>query len=339
MAELLKLLSKTDGVSGNEHKLRAIIIERIKDITDDITVDSMGNLIAFKKGKKGGRTVAVTANMDEPGFIVSGITDKGYLKFKTVGTIDARKLVSKKVVIGDNRIKGVIGMKAIHLQTKSERENVVPADKLFIDIGAKNKTDAQKYVSLGDYVTFDTEFKILGDNIKGKALDRSGACRALIKALENEYDCDMYACFLVQHEVGARGAKIAAHRLNADAVITVSTADTTDMHGCEDENSGCKIGGGVVINYADKGVIADKELTDSMIKSAKKAKIKMQIKVLGQWSGDAGAMQTNGFAVKCLSAALPCRYSHSPVSIMSLDDIKNTAGYISLFLNKIGDMI
>lgn len=339
MAELLKMLSETNGVSGNENAVRDIIIEKIKDHADEIHVDSMGNVIALKRGADESKTFAVTANIDEPGFILSGITDKGYLKFKAVGTVDARKLVSKKVVIGDDKIKGVIGMKAIHLQTRSERENVVAVSKLFIDVGAKDKEEAEKCVKLGDYVTFDTEFTVLGDNVKGKALDRSGACLALIKAFQKEYKYNVCACFLVQHEVGARGAKIVSHRINPDAVLTVSAADTEDMYGCDDTNSGCKLGKGVVINYSDKTVIADKTFTDKMVKAAKKAKIKIQPKVMKPHSSDSGAMQTGAYGTACLNAVIPCRYSHSPVSIMSQSDISAAADYISLFLNEIGELI
>jgi endoglucanase len=269
MDELLKTLSETNGVSGNENAVRAVIISKIENLADEIRIDRMGNIIALKKGADSSKRIAVTANMDESGFIVSGITDKGYLKFKAVGTIDPRKLVSKRVVIGDNKIKGVIGMKAIHLQTRSEREDVVPVGKLFIDIGARDKAEAEKNVNLGDYVTFDTEFKAVGSVVKGKALDRSGACCALIKAMEADYPYDMYACFLVQHEVGSRGAKTVPEQIEADAVLTVSASDTEDMYGCEKDSAGCRVGDGAVVNYSDRMVIADKELTDKMLKTAK----------------------------------------------------------------------
>jgi len=339
MAELLKILSETNGVSGNEHLIRDVIIDAIKNDVDNITVDSMGNIIAYKKGRDSSKKIAVTANIDEPGFILSDITDKGYLKFKAVGNIDPRKIISKKVIVGEDKVKGIIGMKAIHLQTKSERENVVAVSKLFIDIGAKNKTSAEKRVKKGDYITFDTDFDKIGDNVKGKALDRSGVCHSLINALKGEFPYDVYALFLVQHEVGARGAKIASHRVNPDVVLTVSSADTTDMYGCDEVNSGANLGDGVVINYADKTVIADKKLTDYMAECAKEAEIKHQIKVLKSDSSDSGAMQISGDGTPCLNAVLPCRYSHSPVSLMSLADIDSMTQYISLFLNKIGEMI
>ncbi len=339
MAELLRIMSETNGVSGNEHLIRDVIIDAIKNDVDDITVDSMGNIIVYKKGRDSSKKIAVTANIDEPGFILSDITDKGYLKFKAVGNIDPRKIISKKVIVGEDNVKGIIGMKAIHLQTRSERENVVAVSKLFIDIGAKNKASAEKRVKKGDYITFDTDFEKIGDNVKGKALDRSGVCYSLVNALKGELPYDVYALFLVQHEVGARGAKIASHRVNPDVVLTVSSADTTDMYGCDDVNSGANLGDGVVINYADKTVIADKKLTDYMAECAKEAEINHQVKVLKSNGSDGGAMQTAGDGTPCLNAVLPCRYSHSPVSLMSLADIDSTTQYISLFLNKIGEMI
>ena len=152
-------------------------------------------LLHIKKAVTAVKKIAVAVNMDEPGFIISGVTEKGYLKFKAVGNIDPRKIISKKVVIGADKIKGVIGMKAIHLQTKSERENVVAVSKLFIDIGAKDKEDAEKYVKLGDYVTFDTEFMQIGSNVKGKALDRSGICTSLIDAIEKNINTTHICAF------------------------------------------------------------------------------------------------------------------------------------------------
>ena len=339
MADIMKRLSEENGVSGNETALRNLIIDEIEEYADNIEADTMGNLIALKKGKSSSKTLAVTANIDEPGFIVSAVTDTGYLKFKAVGTIDPRKVISKKVVIGDNKIKGVIGMKAIHLQTKSERENIVSVSKLFIDIGAKNKADAEKYVRLGDYVTFDTDFEVIGSNVKGKALDRSGACCAVINAMKTEYPFDTYFCFLAQHEVGSRGAKIISHRLNPDAVITVSSADTADMYGCEKNIGGASVGKGLVVSYSDRLFIADKKLTDAMIKAARSENINLQLNALKEFSGDAGAMQTSANGTRCLSISIPCRYSHSPVSIMSVDDVKSTSEYVGLFLNKIGEMI
>lgn len=336
MDKFLKTLSELNGVSGSEESVRNFLSERAKPYADEIKIDSMGNIIAFKRGLDSSKTLLVTANMDEPGFIISKITDKGYLKFKQVGNVDPRKIISKKVVVGSG-VRGVIGMKAIHLQTRAERENVVEADKLFIDIGAEDKESAEKRVKIGDYAAFDTNALVIDGRIKGKALDRSGCCAALMDVLEGNYPYDVCACFLAQSEVGSRGAKIIAHSVNADAVLSITSADTTDMYG--KTVSGTKLDGGTIINYADKNVIADKELTAFMSDEAEKMEIKVQKKPLTDFASDAGALQYNAGGVRCISAAVPCRYSHSPVSIMSLGDVSNTASYVRLFLNKIGEML
>ena len=338
MAELLERLSQARGVSGCEGDVRGIITDEIKNICDEITVDSMGNVIALKKGEDPSKRIVVIANMDEAGLIISGITEKGFLKFKLVGNIDPRKLVSKRVLIGEDRVKGVIGMKAIHLQTKDERENVVGADKLFIDIGENDLKSAEKRVKKGDYVMFDTSFENIGERVKGKALGRSASCAALVKALRGSFKYDVYACFTVQKEVGARGAQIVSRRIAPDASLTVWAAETSDMYGCK-EIGGCSLGKGAAIDVFDKSAVADRYVTDALSREAEMEEINIQKCVLTPYSSGMGAFQTAGDGTVCVSAAIPCRYECSPVSLMSLSDIDAVTDYISLFLRKIGDMI
>ena len=167
---LIKELCNLSGVSGNEGEVRNFIKEKITPYADEITVDTIGNLIALKKGD-GTKKVMVSCHTDEVGFIVSGANDNGFLEFKTVGGIDTRVIISKRVIIGDNKIPGVIGMKAVHLQKKSERETVPEVSSLYIDIGTKTKEEALSKVKLGDYVAFDTTFEMLGeDTFKAKAI-------------------------------------------------------------------------------------------------------------------------------------------------------------------------
>ena len=333
MADLIKRLSEDFGVSGAEDDVRRLIINEIKDKTDEITVDTMGNVIALKKGKTRGKTIAVAAPMDEVGLIISEITDKGYLKFKLVGSIDARKLVSKRVVTRSG-IKGVIGMKAVHLRTKSERETVTKTKDLFIDIGAKDKGDAEKRARLGEYVTFDTSFADLGERVKGKALERSAACAALINALDGEYPYDFYAVFTVQHEVGSRGAAAVSHRLNADAVLTVTAAETTDMYGCEAQ--GLKLGEGVTVSLRDMRVISDRSLAEKLLDTANENGIRVNRGVTSDTTDGAAAQLTDA---RVVSALIPCRYARSPVLIADKGDIEETEKFIKLYLNKIGELI
>jgi endoglucanase len=336
MVDLLEKLSNENGVSGNEDKIRQIIIDEVTPYADDISVDSIGNIIVHKSGT--GKKILVTAHMDEPGFILSGITDKGYIKFKSVGSMDSRTIISKRVSIGDNKIMGVIGMKAIHLQKRAERENTVDVSDLFIDIGAKDKAHAEKKVKLGDYITFDTSFGALNENVKGKALDSRIGCFCLIEALKKNYKNDIHAVFATQHEVGSRGAKVAAYNINADIALVLDTVESADMFKTADFEKNAKVGHGAVISYMDKRIIADKAASDKLLQMAEKANIKTQMKMSTVGATDGGAVQTSGLAAKTISIGVPCRYSHTPVSIASKADIKAALKLTELFLEN-GDEI
>lgn len=337
MAESLRMLSELTGVSGNENKIREYILEKINSKADDITVDSIGNIIALKKGKKSGRKIMVITNMDEAGFIVSGVTDSGYLKIKNVGNIDPRVIISKKVVIGKDNIKGIIGMKAIHLQKASERENTVDIADIFVDIGASSKKNALTKVKLGDYVTFDTEYKESDDVIFGKALDRMG-CACVIDAMDNECVCDTYFVFSAQKETGARGARVAAHRINPDISLTVGVVESSDMYGVDEKNVTARIGEGAVMDTMDKVSIKNALLMQKIKDHAKENSIKIQEKhsFLGMSIG--GAAQTSAEGAVMGGICIPCRYSHTPVCMMNKNDITAASDILKLFLEKIGDI-
>ncbi|CAG0947864.1 partial Putative aminopeptidase YsdC, partial [Anaerolineae bacterium] len=207
---LLEKLSNARGVSGNETEVREILIEAIKDRVAEYRVDSLGNLIALKKAKAArGRAplrVMLAAHMDEVGLMIVHHDSNGHLRFAKVGGIDDRVLLSKVVLIGKDKIPGVIGVKPIHLLKAKEREQVLDADSLTIDIGAKSKEEAQSAVKVGDYASFATEFGELGDGlVKGKSLDDRAGCAALVEILKRDYPFDLYGVFTVQEEVGARG--------------------------------------------------------------------------------------------------------------------------------------
>ena len=326
MAVHLKDISELHSVSGNEAKIREYIKSNIK--ADEIFTDTMGNLVAFVKGKSSQKKLAVVTHMDESGFIVSDFTDKGYIKFKNAGNIEPRTLISKRVVI-DERVMVIIGMKAIHLQTADERKNVVKIKDLFIDIGAKDKDEAKALVNKGDYICFDTEFKGLGGRVKGKALDRSGVY-CVCKAMENPPAYDTYFVFTVQKEIGSRGAMIISHRLGVDFAVLVDTVESADMYGVENRNAA--IDGGAVIDYANKRMISDKALNDRIFDLAKEKGIKIQKKTSAKGEGDY-AMQYGNGAKKCISINIPIRYANTPVELMSLSDVESVTSLLKLILN------
>ena len=166
MLRRLEELSNINGVSGDEGKVRRYIKEAIKDIPNvQMRTDTMGNLIVHKKGQ--GPKVMLAAHMDEVGMLVLGVLDNGLIAYSQRG-LDPRVVVSKRVVIGDDMVEGVIGAKAIHLQTREEMKAALAHSELFVDIGAKDKDDALKYVKPGDHIAFTTRFKRLGAWPKGR---------------------------------------------------------------------------------------------------------------------------------------------------------------------------
>ncbi|MDK2810922.1 MAG: hypothetical protein PWR27_1631 [Petroclostridium sp.] len=335
---LLKKLTEAIGVSGNEKAVRDIIIKEIGNDCENIAIDRMGNLIALKKGTEGnGKKVMLAAHMDEVGLIVTGITDTGFIKFKPVGGIDARILVSKKVVIGDNRIPGVIGLKAIHLQEPGERKQAVKVKNLYIDIGAKNKEDAEKKVNLGDYIGFDSSCVEFGNNlVKAKALDDRVGCAILIEMLKERYPFDLYACFTVQEEVGLRGAGVAAYTVSPDLALVVEGTTCSDVPGAEEHEHATTLGHGPAVSIMDRASYSNKGLSQLLYNLGKDNNIKVQYKRTTFGGNDAGKIHLTREGIPTAAISVPCRYIHSPVSVMNLDDYEGCKKIVRLFLHEIG---
>ncbi len=333
---MLKILTETDGVSGNEAAVREIIKREIKGYCDEIIIDSMGNMICKKYGNPNGKTVLLSAHMDEVGFIITKITDDGYLKFESVGGIDTKILLSQCVRI--NGIKGIISLKAVHLSTKEEREKIFKEKDLFIDIGAKSKAEAEKYVMVGDYCAFDSEYIEFGDMIKAKALDDRTGCAVLIDMLKKDTEINLICNFVVQEEVGLRGARVAINGLKPDFAIVVEGTTCNDLTGIPDEKRVTKSGGGAAISVMDYSSTADCEIVEALINVAKSNRIPWQYKASIRGGNDAGAISIAGGGIKTASVSVPCRYIHSPVSAMNKNDFIACRRLIEKFLEYAEEM-
>ena len=335
---LLKKLCDAFGVSGCEGEIRDIIIPEIKEYCDEIKIDSMGSVIALKRGRNHEKKVMLAAHMDEVGFIISGVTEKGYLEFKTVGGIDTRVIISKNVVVGKNKIPGVIGVKAIHLQSKSEREEVPKVKSLYIDIGAKDKEDALKYVNLGDYAAFATRYADFSDNcIKAKAIDDRAGCYVLTKLIKEPAEYDTYFCFTVQEEVGLRGARTAAYRIKPDIALVLEATTCADVHNTPEQSRVTDLGGGVAISFMDSGTIVNRDYIEFLKSISDGVKIQYKKTTLG--GNDAGAIHQTGSGIKTASLSIPCRYLHSPVGIASKSDIGAMEELAKRFLKRVNEVI
>ncbi len=327
---MLKILTRADGVSGNEMAVREIIKAEAEKFCDEIVIDPMGNMICKKFVSENAKTVLLSAHMDEVGFIISKITDDGYLKFESVGGIDTKILLSQRVRFND--IKGVISLKAVHLSTKEEREKVFKESDLFIDIGAKSKAEAEKYVTVGDYFAFDSEYIEFGDMIKAKALDDRIGCMILIDMLKKEHKVNLICAFTTQEEIGLRGAKTAVYDLNPDLAVVCEGTTCNDLSGVPDEKRVTKSGGGAAISVMDLASTADKELLEALIKIAEDNNIPWQYKASIRGGNDAGAISISGGGIKTASVSVPCRYIHSPVSAMNKKDFIACRDLIGKFL-------
>ena len=336
MKLMLKELCLINGTSGDEGKVCEYIIDKIKDYCE-YEVDALGSIIAFKKGRKTpNKKVCFNAHMDEVGFIITDITDEGYLRFTSVGGIDQRVCLDKVVKIND--IKGVIGDKALHLLSDEEAKLSPSFDKLLIDIGASSREEAEKYVSPGDFAYFDSEYYEFGSGfIKSKALDDRIGCMLLIKLIQSDLEYDTYFCFNTQEEVGLRGAKCTSFQVQSDISVILEATTASDLDGVTGSDRVCVAGEGPVISFMDRRTVYDRALFEHIMSVAKENKIPCQTKTAVAGGNDAGAIQTSGKGCRVCAISLACRYIHSASSVVKEEDIKNTEKLIFKLLETIYD--
>jgi len=324
---LLKKLSEAFGVSGHEDAVRQLIQDEIKDLVDEQRVDALGNLIALKKGGEPRRKVMVAAHMDEVGLMIVYVEREGSLRFRPVGGIDNRVLLSKKVLIGDNKVPGVIGAKPVHLLEEKARQQVVRVEEMSIDIGASSKEEAERLVKLGDYAAFDVSFVELGGSlrtVKGKAFDDRAGCAVLVELLRQSYPFDFYAVFTVQEEVGLRGAQVAAYSIAPHVAFALEGTVCDDLPKERDISPTTTLGAGPAITIMDRSVIADRRLVNLLVDTAHKHGIPYQFKQPGVGGTDAGAIHLARAGIPAAVVAVPARNIHSPVCTLSLNDLDNS---------------
>lgn len=336
MIELLKELCLINGISGDEEKVRDYIIEQIKDFCE-YEIDNLGSIIAFKKGAKTpDKRIMVSAHMDEVGFIVNYINDDGSLEFTSVGGVDPSVVMGKRVSVGEKEINGVVGSAAVHNISKSDREKAPKLSSLCVDIGAKSREEASKLVRLGDSVYFESEFLRHGDNkIMSKAIDDRFGCAVMIKLLQSELEYDTYFTFVVQEEIGLRGARAAAYTVNPDVAVVIEATTASDIPSAEGEKKVCLLGNGPVVSFMDRATIYSKELYDLAFDTANKINVKCQTKTMIAGGNDAGAIHTSGGGVKTIAVSLPCRYIHSPSSVADVRDIEDSYRLIEEIIKRI----
>ncbi|SJZ38394.1 M42 family metallopeptidase [Selenihalanaerobacter shriftii] len=333
---LLDKLSEAVGVSGAEYEIRDLIKEEVKDYVNEIKTDSLGNLIVYKDGDSSLPTLLLSAHMDEIGLMITKIEKNGLLSFKPVGAVDKRVLISKKVVVGKDKVPGIIGAKAIHLQKSSERKRPLKIKQLYIDIGANDQKTAKKLVNLGDTATFATKFSELGEKtVKGKAFDDRVGCSILVELLKKDYDFPFYGVFAVQEEVGLRGAGVAAYDIEPDLAIILEGTTASDVPESKEHAYSTTVGKGPALTMMDMTIIPNKELLQGIIKTADENQIDYQFRRSTSAGTDAGKVHLLKEGIPTVVISLPVRYIHSPISLLNLDDYQAAKGLVDKFCEKI----
>lgn len=333
---LLKKLTDAFGFSGFEDEVRNIIMEEIKDCDVDVSVDSMGNLVAFKLAHENpdAKTVMFAAHMDEVGFIVTDITDEGYIKFDCVGGVDPKVMISQRVMI--NGHYGVVGLKPIHLTTKEERQSTPDMEALFADIGAKSRAEAEEIVQKGDYFGFDSDYREFGNQIKAKAIDDRLGCMFMIEILKRKWNVNVVCAFTVQEEVGLRGIKTAARGINPDYAVVLEVTTCNDMTGVPENLRVTTMGKGPALTILDSACKTNRELVDLLICAAKSRNISWQFKTSTAGGNDSGNLCLVDGGIKTASVSVPCRYFHSASCVVDKRDIDSCRNLLCGFLEDAG---
>ncbi len=348
--DLLKKLTEAPGVSGREERIRELLLAETDGMWDETRVDSMGNLICLKRArvkpkaaKKGGdagaqpQKVMLACHMDEIGFYVRYIDDKGHLRLNAAGGFDTRNLFARRVLVqGRKDIVGVLnpGGRPIHISSEEDRKKIPEVKDFYVDL-FMDKAQVEKLVQIGDPVTLLQTTEMLGDAITGKSMDNRVALWTGINAIRkagNNLKYDTYFVACVQEEVGLRGATTAAYGINPDIGIAIDVTLACDTPGVDKEEQVTRLGDGVAIKWMDSSTISHHGLYEEFIAVAKAKKIKYQLEILPRGGTDAGALQRARAGSKAITLSIPTRYIHTVTESINKNDALAAVNLLAAWL-------
>lgn len=321
----LKTLCALCGTSGREHAVRAYILDVLRDMQlpeDAVRVDRLGNVLVHKKGvSPAKKKVMFSAHMDEVALMITQINEDGTLSFDAVGGVNAGAVIGRQVQVGKDLIPGVIGCKPVHLLSKADRKKPAEMSGLYCDIGTSSKQETLAHVRPGDVIYFCENAMDLGNgSLVSKAIDDRFGCAILLSLIRQELPYDTDFAFVVQEEVGLRGAGVAARQTNPDFAVILEATTAADIPGSSGADRVCRLGEGAVISFIDGRTVYDKALYDLAVSTCEDKKIKWQTKTKIAGGNDAGSIQNAGDGVRVLAVSVPCRYLHAPASVIRTAD-------------------
>lgn len=340
MKELLKQLCELDGVPGYEDEVREFIEKQAAPYADEMLVDAVGNLIVFKKGAKPRKhPLLVMAHMDEVGFLVRDITEDGMLKLAKAGGIDPRVLIGRRMRVGEQKLPGIISLKAIHLTTPEERKEAPGLDSLYIDIGCTSREEAEALVMRGEPAVFDSRFMEFGvDCVKAKAIDDRIGCAVMLELLKNNLPYDTYFAFVVGEEIGSRGATVAGRRIQPGCVMVIEGTTAADMPDVAPHKQSCRQRQGAVVSLMDSDTVYSREFREKMLKAADEKGVKWQYRKSANGGTDAGVGTTSGPAALAFGLSAPVRYIHCACNVAYLPDLEEVRKLAEIVIEEAGEL-
>jgi endoglucanase len=331
---LLERLCNASGISGDEGEVRAIVLEQVRPLADEVHIDALGSVLVTRhaRGVENPLRVMLDAHMDEVGLMIVGDEEGGLFRFVKVGGIDDRALPGKMVLVGKDQVPGVIGAKPIHFTEPGETDNKISLDALKIDVGPSGGGK----VKIGDRAAFATRFQAVGPSFIAKAIDNRAGCAVLIEILRSAGaggaldGIELLLSFSVQEEIGLRGARAAGYAFNPHLAIAIDSTPAYDLPAYEDESGvenasyNTRLGAGPALYLADGGTIADPRLARHLMQTAERHSIPFQVRQPGSGATDAGAIHKVRAGVPAISVSVPARYAHTAASVCRRADLENT---------------
>ncbi len=335
---LLRRLSEAHGVPGQEDQIRQIVREELESLCE-ITTDRIGNLICLKKGTagSGAKKLMIAAHMDEIGFIVRHIDEKGFIKLQPLGGWDPRQMASQRVLIHaqEGPLPGVLVMqtKPKHLLTPEESSRPITTDGFVVDAGLSGD-EAKSKIRLGDMVTMDRKFHEMGTLLTGKAMDNRVACYVMIEAMKSAgpHEVDVYGVATVQEEVGCRGAAASGWAIEPDIVVAIDVTLAVDTPGVPDSDHVTKLGEGAAIKIMDASLICHPKVVEHFRSLALLHGIKHQMEVLPFGGTDAGVVQRMHGGIPAITLSVPTRYIHTVNETISRADLNASVELMTRYI-------
>lgn len=335
--ELLKKLCELPGIASREEQLRSLVIEEMRTLADDVSLDAMGNVIGIKRGR-GGPRVMLAAHMDEIGFLVSYVDDKGFIRVQPVGGWNPRTMVAQRVYVQGYAGKTLLGAlmpsaKPIHLMSEEDHKKTPKVEEFFVDVGLPG-SEVKKLVEVGDMVTMARTAERVGNMVMSKAMDNRVSVFVMLEALRalRTHDCEVYAIATTQEEVGLRGAITAAFAVEPDIGIAIDVTLAMDFPGPMEEEKITHLGKGVAIKIMDSSLICHPKLVRHFRDVAASHDIPYQLEILPRGGTDAGGIQRSRGGVPSITLSIPTRYIHTVNEMSAVADIEGAITLLARYL-------